>query len=367
MEQIALDGITRMKRRSDLAADVAGQFWEELVGRILDQVRAMMRRAQETVANWKEFGPEEVELLSHAEQNKATALNEVTVAVEQTRAVLEDLKESLGAADTARLQARIEALEQEKARIAASSALAFPSTGEARRLLAAGALEEAIAAYSSLISASPDSHTLYIARARARYLGGDPEGALTDLEEAEKRCPTDPSIARLRNEIKEGRKPTPVTVTAQPAWSDDVMRGNAALAAGRGQDALVHYRAAGKAGLIPVFAVQNEAMALLLLGQTSRVRDTIQPELPSMTGPFVRAQALALLALADAMDELDDSQWLQQLRDHLRQLSIIGSPFNLAESPLQHLGLGLYRTGRMAGRVSHVFELLRGNDSHGEA
>jgi tetratricopeptide (TPR) repeat protein len=358
-EQAAIDGIGRMKPRANLDGNISSQFWEEIVGRVVDQVRALMRRAQETVANWKEFGPEEVEQLSHAEETKATALTEVAAATEQVRGMLNNLKESLGAPQAERLQVRIEALEQEKARITASSALGLPATGEARKLLAVGAFEEAIAAYSSLIAVSPEGHSLYIARARARYLADDKAGALADLDYAEKLCPTDTVISRMREEINEGRRPSPVSVPAEPAWRDDVYRANRSLQLGQGEDALQHFEAAEREGLFPVFAAENAAMALLLLGRNDDARTRIHSVMPSMTGLFVRTQAFALLALADALQGIQATEAFTKLEDCLRELHRMGSRFDLTQSPLQHLFQGLMRMGKMSERVEKVHQAIQ--------
>lgn len=359
-EQVAVDGINRMRGRTGLDSAVSSDFWEEVVGRVVDQVRALMRRAQETVANWKEFGPEEVEQLTDAEEQKATALKEVVIATDQVRSILDDLKVSLGADQTRRLQARIEALEQERERITATSAFALPATGEARRLLAAGALEEAIGAYSSLLSASPDSHTLYIARARARSLAGDKEGALADLDEAERRCHTDPVIPRMRSDISEGRRPNPVTVPPVNAWSEHVIHGNRALSEGLGDDALRHFAKAEEAGLFSVFAVANAAMAMVLGGKYSEAERKLDEALPSITGLFVRSQTFAILAIIEALGG-DETTRLTALKNSLEAVRSAGLRFELDQSPLPYLIHGLVKTNRMTDSVKIVVSVLRGD------
>ncbi|MEQ1887405.1 MAG: hypothetical protein ABL967_20260 [Bryobacteraceae bacterium] len=355
-ERSALEGIARMKGRTSLPQAAEAEMWEEVFGRVLDQVRGQMRRAQETVANWREFLPEEVDKLNQAEEQKASAISEVTIAADQARALLRELGDAPESPDTLALRARIEALEQEKSRITASSALAMPAAGEARKLLAMGALEEAIAAYSSLIEASPSSHSPYLARARARYLAGDASGAMADLKAAEEKCPTDPTIARMRAEIQAGRKVAPVpTIAMAQAWKAAVDRGNRALAAGKGEDAVREYRAAREAGLLPVFAAQNEAMALLTLGKPSDARTVIQAAIGSMTGPFVRVQGLALLAVADALEGRMDPEAARHLASALDDLRLMGKPFSMADSSLQFLLQGLRSSDRFEGSVRDVF------------
>lgn len=358
-ERAAMDGIARMKSRSTLPNDVGGELWEEVFGRVLDQIRGQMRRAQETVANWRELLPEEVDKLSRAEEQKATAINEVSLAVEQARSVLRQIGNSPDAPDTVGLRARIESLEQEKSRISASSAFAAPATGEARRLLAMGAVEEAIAAYSSLIEVSPTAHSPLLGRARARYLAGDKEGALADLKAAEDLCPTDPAIVRMRTEIQAGRGlPPAASIPAVQAWRAPVERGNRALQAGDGEAALKAFLEARSLGLLPVFAAINEAMAFAIMDKGTEVQETIAFALPEMTGPFVRVQGLALLALGKAIQGTDASTEIADLNKGLQDLRLIGRPFSVADSALQSLVLGLRQTNRFEGAVREVFVSL---------
>jgi len=359
-ERSAVDGITRMKDRSSLPAPAIAVLWEEVIGRVLDQVRSQMRSAQATVANWQEFLPEEVQKLNQAEQQKAVALNEITLAAEQARAILRELKDFPETADTSALRTRVQALEEERAKLSASSALGLPAAGEARKLLAMGALEEAISAYSSLIATSPTvSHSLYVARARARYLAGDTAGALKDLEMAENKFPADPTIARLRNDIKTGSKPFPLPFgTVQPQWKELVERGHTALSNGTPDEALRYYKAARDAGLFAVLAAQDEAMALLALGKFSDAKRTVQRVMPLATGPFVRAQAFALIALADALSNNGENESIRSLRRSLDDLRFLGTPFRLSDSPLQYLFQSLRRKGPLTEAVTNVVREL---------
>jgi len=358
-ERSAVDGVNRMKDRTSLSPPAVSELWEEVVGRMLDQVRGQMRRAQETIANWREFLPEEVAMLNVAEQQKATALNEVTAAASQARAILREIGEGPNTPDTAALRQRIEALEQEKSRLSASSAFALPATGEARKLLAMGALEEAIAAYSSLIETSPDSHSLYLQRARARYIAGDSGGALEDLKTAEEKYPADSTIIRLREEIQAGRKlPRIAVVPAQAPWKQLVERGHSMLAVGKGEEALEHYRAAREAGLLPVFAVVDEAMALIASNNTQGAKDLLRDAQGSMTGPFMRVHCLAVLAVANALSDDTSSGESMELQQAIENLKFMGSPFRMADSPLQYLVQGLRHTDRLKGPVREVFRLL---------
>ena len=48
-EQSALQAVSRMKNRQELSTVVASQFWEEVIGRVLDHLRGLMREAQATI------------------------------------------------------------------------------------------------------------------------------------------------------------------------------------------------------------------------------------------------------------------------------------------------------------------------------
>lgn len=357
-EQAALEGINRMSQRSMLAGDVQAAFWTEAIGRVVDHVRSLIRRAQETVANWQEFGPEEVERLAHAEVLKEAAISELRTATQEVTAVLRSVSAEDQSAVTERLRARVEALEHETERLETSSALSVPARGEARKLLAMGALEEAIDAYSALIADGSGGHSIYLARGRARYLAGDRAGALEDIKQAQAIDPSDPSVVRLRRDIEEGRTLAPVLAAAGPSYKPAVSKGNLALAEGDGERARRCFDEAKNLGLFPVFCAQNEAMACLLLGRPVEARETVVRALPETSGPFVRVQALALLAMSEAAAGQSPEATLGQLASAVAALGQLGSRFDVAQSPLQFLFSGLQRNGAMQPPYARVLAIL---------
>jgi tetratricopeptide (TPR) repeat protein len=356
-EHKALEGVERMASRTSLSAEVQGEFWQEVLGRVIDQLNVLMRRAQETVDNWQELGPEEVERLTYAEYQKETAINELKAATLQVTAVLQDVAGLESTVETTRLRARVDALERERQLLEGSSALSLPARGEARKLIAMGALEEAVDAYSALIAAGTGGHTIYLARARARYLAGDRDGALEDLREAEEINPADDAVRRLRRDIEEGKTLPPVAVIP-PNFKPAVNKGNAALASGDGEAALKHFREARKAGLFSILTAQNEAMCLLLLEDNDGAREKLNAALHETTGQFVRAQAFALLSFADALGggNLEDS--LNELLRAVEQLAKSGDRFDMSQSPLQFLILGLKRKGLLTPVCERVITAL---------
>jgi CHAD domain-containing protein len=84
-----------MASRASLSSEVQGEFWEEVLGRVVDQLQALMRRAQDTVDNWQELGQEEVERLTYADRQKEIAIDELEAAKQEVAAALQDFTGSL--------------------------------------------------------------------------------------------------------------------------------------------------------------------------------------------------------------------------------------------------------------------------------
>jgi len=176
---------------------------------------------------------------------------------------------------------------------------------------------------------------------------------------AQEKCPTDPTVARLQEHVRAGTAWPPHSLAPQQAaWKQAVERGNQALAQVDGERAITHYRAAREAGLIDVFAVQNEGMALIVLGRAREARELLQKNIGIMSGPFVRAQGLALIAVANALENGDAPHDLAALRESLEHLSFMGTPFRMTESPIRFLVQALRKTGTLEGRVREVFRLM---------
>ena len=357
-EQAALDGIGRMKNRASDSPEVTSGLWAEILGRMLDHLRGLKRETQATIANWQEYGPEEIARLQDAERNKARALSEITEAAENVKDILHELQAFSGIADTSELRLRVEELRQEREKISTSSALALPGAGEARSLLALGAYEEAANAYTNIIESSSGtgSHTAYIGRARARYLAGDTKGALGDLAAAEKICPADAAIERVRTEIVTGRRPT--SMWSPSAFKSYVNHGNAALMRGDGESALRHFAKAQELGLFDALAAQDKAMALLLLKRFEEARKELDAAQDTTEGPFVTVQSCVIRALADTLEEGQPLGYLEELRDALEELRLTGQEFHLSESPIRFLISGLRRKDMLSDGVQAVLREL---------
>src|SRR5262249_5237756 len=136
----------------------------------------------------------------------------------------------------------------------ALSSLEGWSPGKARYLVSVGKYGEAIDLYTRMLGAQPNHHTLYLGRAKAKFLGGDRVGALEDIDIAARHLPNDQVVPTLRHQIEEG--------IVGVSGSDDgwklTVRGNIALAEGRGDEAFRHYSKSQQLGFIEVFCLFNK-------------------------------------------------------------------------------------------------------------
>jgi tetratricopeptide (TPR) repeat protein len=73
--------------------------------------------------------------------------------------------------------------------------------------LASGSYPEAVTFYTKLIEHQPRLHTLYIGRAKAKFLAGDRTGAIEDLAYAKALNPEDRNSDAIRLQIEEGSSP----------------------------------------------------------------------------------------------------------------------------------------------------------------
>jgi len=358
-EQKIADNIRRLKTRQFASVEVACDFCEAFVEGHIDQLRTLEVMMRDTIDNWRMIDQEGSELMTAAEQDRIKELSDITVAEQGMRTIAQDLSQYFGVADISTIQDRIAQLQKMKERISTESSFAVPETGEARRLLANGAFEEAIRSYTSIIASSPDSHTLYIGRARARFLADDTDGALDDLRIAAEKCPGDATIERMREQIREDRKDMLVMAPDQYEFKNFVARGNRALAAGDGQTALTNFKGAANSGLIQFLAMQDEVMALLLLADFQKADETLQASWTMTYGPFVRIQAHALEAFLLALRGGDNASALKELANSMNELSQSGVDFAITESPLQYLIQGLQRKGMINEKVQAVVDMLR--------
>lgn len=228
-----------------------------------------------------------------------------------------------------------------------------PSATKVRTLLTVGKYSEAVVLYSRMIDLQPSSHTLYLGRAKARFLAGDRTGALEDLSRAKSLKPGDSQSDSIRSQIEEGRAISSTTVP-QEAWQY-TNRGNEALAAGNGEEAFDHYSRAQELGLNKYFALLNKAMACTLVNDLEGAKYFLS-QINLIEGSPTQ---INVFALRMAIGLLEDSQIEELSRDLSQRLSQV-AVFDVQQSPLRHLEKGIMeKSGACYSRVRPVFDQLR--------
>lgn len=220
-----------------------------------------------------------------------------------------------------------------------------PSDGQnvnqnVRALLLQGLFHEAIKIYDEKIAAEPRSYTLYIGRAKARFLSGDTTGAKEDIEVALDLNP-DAHVARnLKVKIIEG------DVRAIPLTNDVALArskthaGNAALRDGMGVAAYEFYSDAQKAGASVPFSITNKAMACLVAGDYEGAKillDSFRVIYGTPAAINIQALYTLLSCLTDAVD------WEARIADLQKSVEEKGD-FEMQLSPLPIVKEGLEKT-----------------------
>ncbi|GEM_PF-3672110 len=299
-----------------------------------------LARASENEQDWRQVLPDEI---ANSEKQRLEDLNNINQAIVELKP-FESVDPEVGK--------RVKSLETQKQLLVYSPLLV--GAGTPRNLLIAGAYEEASEAYSRLIEQQPESHTLYLGRARARYLTGDKEGAWKDVEKAKAMQPENPAVKRFEEALKKG---TLTEIPFEPgpmAYAQEaVAAGNRRLQDGDWQTALKEYERAEQLGLLPVFCEHNKAMAYLCNGDTQSGNAVLDKVDRSRLGPYVKVEHSALLTLAGTGQN-----------DTTRELGLVDArrnagDFDLQKSPLRYLESGLAKTRRLDQPAMKVFALLR--------
>ena len=229
-------------------------------------------------------------------------------------------------------------------------------TGSARALLDKGYFEEAVRAYDHVIDAHPATHTNYLGRARARFLAGDPSGALADLDTAEGMYPYDPVIERLRLQISEGSALPAVAHPLTPARVA-VVQGDRQLSGGDAAGAFASFTKAHEAGWSASYSKFNQAMALCLGNEIDRAVILLN-ELHPEPGSFMELHTAALRAICAVRTGADVTGWVQKLNE----LEQIGR-FEYWRSPLRFLEAGLAANNGGLNAYAPLFDTLKAADS----
>lgn len=238
-----------------------------------------------------------------------------------------------------------------------------PTDQSPRELIARGKYADAVVRYTALIEREPRQFFNYLGRAKARFLSGDAEGGLVDLEGAEELSPNHPSIARLRDLI-EGRSPDKEHASD---LSLALRQGHTALREGNAIDALRKYEEAERLGFSPVYSIFNRSMAQFLgkkFALSRQTLDRINPYPRTALGLNVMIlEALCyLMSGGDKQDEV-----LQMLSDYLAQLRE-SMGFQYAKSPISNLEQGVRKVfpAEEALSIEPVFDLLHQESANAE-
>jgi ppGpp synthetase/RelA/SpoT-type nucleotidyltranferase len=248
---------------------------------------------------------------------------------------------------------------QEKELTTSSTAASGPIPGwnpkKVRALVAFGKYDEAVALYSKMLEIEPGSYTLYIGRARAKFLTGDRSGAICDLDLAAKLHSDDVSINSLRAQIEEGVLLGPTS--AADAWQLS-SAGNEALSKGNGEEAFRLYSQAQELGFQPIFSTFNKAMACALIKDSDGATYFLDQFKPVLNSP-TEVNSLALRAIVAAIAKTGFTSRFHALQSKLAQLS----GFEISQSPLRHLESGFHaRDTKPAPQVLSVFQALKKAD-----
>lgn len=221
-----------------------------------------------------------------------------------------------------------------------------------RELVASGEYAQAVALYSKMLDIQPESYTLYIGRARAKFLAGDRSGAISDLDLAASLRPNGHGIDSLRAQIEEGVLLGPTTTSE--AWPLS-SAGNEALARGNGEEAFRLYSQAQAMGFHHIFSTFNKAMACALIKDSDGATYFLDQITPYPNSP-TEVSSLALRSIIAAIARTGFTATFRALQKKLTELS----GFEINQSPLRHLESGFHaRDTKPAPQIVSVFQVLK--------
>ena len=245
---------------------------------------------------------------------------------------------------------------------AGSSSFALPGSSPqealgVRDLVAEGRYPEAIATYDAKIAEQPKSVTLYLGRAKAKFLSGDVPGAETDIKLAESLQPNNHAVIALRERIIEGNIST-ITAGSDPSQANKLTHlGHDAMKGGDGELAYIRYSEAADAGASRPFSIFNRTMACVLAGDLAGASNLLSG-LQIHAGTPMEINILALrAALIRLTGDGSDRSAIESLQNAVR----LKSDFSFQLSPLSLLRTGLlakHGAEQIAKSLDDIFEVL---------
>jgi len=225
----------------------------------------------------------------------------------------------------------------------------------ARALIAEARFSEAIELYSEMIQAQPIAYTLYVGRAKAKFLAGDRTGALADIDVASPRLPNDPAIPAIRRQIEEGD--VHFNNTTPESWQA-VRSADEKLEAGDAEEAFAAYSRAQQVGFNYAFSNFNKAMACALNKDTDGASYFVDQLTVTRNTPMgINILALrAIIAVIARRGATPAIKWLESERRD-------AAWYDYQRSPLRHLERGLWsRDTTLTPQLAHIFNLMKSRD-----
>jgi len=209
-----------------------------------------------------------------------------------------------------------------------------------RQLIRSGRFADAVKAYDKMLQDSPMMHTLFIGRAKARFLSGDRSGAVRDVQHSLDLNPGDRAALALKEQLEEGTLSTAVRAgddASAPVANELTKRANEFIEAGDGASAFEYYSNAQEAGASRPFSLLNKAIACILAGDTDGAKIQLgYLELREGTPFAVCMVALYSIVYALSAPEKFDSEF-----DRLKSAKAACEDFLFDQSPLARMGRGL--------------------------
>ncbi|MGJ4961385.1 hypothetical protein [Bradyrhizobium sp. HKCCYLRH3061] len=226
-----------------------------------------------------------------------------------------------------------------------------------RDLVADGRYPEAIAAYDAKIAEQPKSVTLFMGRAKAKFLSGDVAGAEMDIKEAERLQPNNRAVLDLRERIVEGNIATEASSISASQANELTNLGHDALSLGDGELAYLRYSDALDAGASRPFSIFNRAMACVLARDLAGASNLLSG-LQIRPGTPMEINILALRAVIGRLSGDGSEQFAIEA---LQQAVRIKGDFSLQLSPLSKLQAGLsakYGSRELGRSLDDIFNLF---------
>lgn len=210
-------------------------------------------------------------------------------------------------------------LTERKGNKSSAAKAASAQSALTRELVNQGKYEEAIKIYTSKITSSPTAYTLYIGRAKARFLAGDVKGALEDLDRADELKEDNASI-RLRSIIQHGDSRSIIFDTLRDQkFAERLADAANALNSGDGNRAFEAYTDLEASGYNKAYSLLGKAMCCILERDSNGARNYLAGLGIRPTTPMA-VNICALKCVLDILEKRDTGRSEKELADILRNV-----------------------------------------------